>query len=424
MNVGMLLIILLLVLAFLGVPIFFSLGIATLTAILVGDMPMLVLPQKMYTGMDSVPLLAIPFFLLAGNLMSRGITEKILNLSNALLGPVKGSLGVVTAFASAIFAAISGSGVATVSAIGGITIPAMKKEGYPKDFAASIAAISSILGPLIPPSIFLIVYGSSTETSIAQLFLGAVLPGLFLAGVLIMYVLLYARKRNFPVHEKVSGRQLLHVVKDSSFAIFMPVLILGGIFLGIFTATEAAAVSAAYAAIVSLFIYKDIEPSDMPRILFDSAITTATVLLLLALSKVSSWVIVTSHLPAVILGAFKAFTSSPTVILLMLNVLLLIVGMLMEGTSAIVMLTPLIIPLLREFHIPVLHFGVVMAFNLCIGLVTPPVGSCLLLANEIAQEKLDRTFKMSLVPIFLSIGVLLIVTYVPAFTMWLPGFMK
>lgn len=424
MNIGLLLIIILLILAFLGIPISFSVGIATLAALLLGDMPLLVLPQKVFTGMDSVPLLAIPFFLLAGNLMSGSITRKILGLSNALIGSVKGSLGVVTVFASAIFAAISGSGVATVSAIGGITIPAMKEEKYPSDFAGAIAGVSSVLGPLIPPSIFLIVYGSSTETSIARLFLAAAVPGVLLALVLIFYVLVYAKINNFPTHERASGREIISVIKDSFFAIFMPVLVLGGIFFGIFTATEAAAVSAAYAFIVSMFIYKDITMKDMSNILVKSAITTSTVMLLLALSKVSSWVIVTSQLPSVILGAFTSLTSSPIIILLLLNLMMLIIGMLMEGTAAIVMLTPLIIPLLQQYNISTVHFGIVMAFNLCLGLVTPPVGSCLLLANEIANEKLEKTFMKALIPIGLSIIVLLVVTYIPSITLWLPSIMK
>jgi C4-dicarboxylate transporter DctM subunit len=424
MNIGVLLILLLLVFAFLGVPLCFSLGIATLAAMLLGDMPLLVIPQKMFTGVDSVPLLAIPFFLLAGNLMARGITQKILNLSNALIGSIKGGLGGVTVLASAGFAAISGSGVATVSAIGGMTIPAMKKEHYPAPFTAAVAAVASILGPLIPPSIFLIVYGSSTESSIAQLFLAAVVPGLMVAAVLVGYVLYYARKHDFPVHEPVSGKKKLLVALDSVWALFMPVLILGGIFFGIFTATEAAAVSAAYAFLVGLFIHKDVTLREMPKILVDSSITTSTVMMLLALSKVSSWVIVTSKLPMAILGFFSAMTDSPLVILLFLNILLLIIGMLMEGTAAIVMLTPLVIPLLKSYGISTVHFGVIMALNLCIGLVTPPVGSCLLLANELAGERLERTFVSALPMIGLSIVVLLLLTYIPSLTTWLPDLMK
>lgn len=424
MNVGLLLILLLLLLAFLGIPICFSLGIATVAAMLYGGMPLLVVPQKMFTGVDSVPLLAIPFFLLAGNLMARGITQKILNFSNAMIGSIRGGLGMVTVCASAVFAAISGSGVATVSAIGGMTIPAMKKEGYPPDFAAALASVASILGPIIPPSIILIVYGSSTDTSIGQLFLAAVVPGLMVAAVLLGYVYYHAGKHKFLVHEKVGAKEKAKVTLDSGWALFMPVLILGGIFFGIFTATEAAAVSVLYALLVGLFIHKDVTLKDIPKILVDSAISTAAILMMLALSKVSSWVVVTSKLPMDIMNAFASFTDSAIVILLFLNILLLIVGMLMEANAAVVMLTPLIIPLLKSYGISPVHFGIVMTLNLCIGLVTPPVGACILLGNEIAGEKLERTIVKALPMILISILVLMVVTYVPATTMWLPNFMN
>lgn len=423
MNVGLLLILLLLALAFLGIPICFSLGIATIVAMVYGGMPLLVIPQKMFTGVDSVPLLAIPFFLLAGNFMARGITQKILNFSNAMIGSIQGGLGMVTVAASAVFAAISGSGVATVSAIGGMTIPAMKQEGYHPDFAAAVASVASILGPIIPPSIVLIVYGSSTDTSIGQLFLAAVIPGILVAIVLLAYVYYHAGKHKFAIHEKVSAKEKAKVTLDSIWALFMPVLILGGIFFGVFTATEAAAVSVFYALIVGLFIHRDITLKEVPKVLGDSAITTSTILMMLALSKVSSWVVVTSKLPMDIMNVFAAFTDSAIVILLLLNILLLIVGMLMEANAAVVMLTPLIIPLLKSYGISTVHFGVVMALNLCIGLVTPPVGACILLGNEIAGAKLEKTIASALPMIIISIMVLMVITYVPATTTWLPGLM-
>ncbi len=424
MNVGLLLIILLLLLAFLGIPICFSLGIATIAAMVYGGMPLLVVPQKMFTGIDSVPLLAIPLFLLAGNLMARGITQKILNFSNAMIGSIRGGLGMVTVCASAVFAAISGSGVATVSAIGGMTIPAMKQEGYQPDFAAAVASVASILGPIIPPSIVLIVYGSSTDTSIGQLFLAAVFPGILVAVVLLAYVYYHAGKHKFVVHAKTSGREKARVTVDSIWALFMPVLILGGIFFGIFTATEAAAVSVFYALLVGLFVHKDITLKDLPKLLADSAVTTSTILMMLALSKVSSWVVVASKLPMDIVSMFSALTDSTVVILLLLNVLLLIVGMLMEANAAVVMLTPLIIPLLKSYGISTVHFGIVMALNLCIGLVTPPVGACILLGSEIAEAKLERTIARALPMIFISILVLMVVTYMPAITTWLPSLMN
>lgn len=421
MNVGALLIILLLVLSIMGIPICFSLGIATVAALVLGDMPSIVLAQKTFTGMDSVALLAIPFFMLAGNLMSGGVNKKLIAFSNAILGWLSGSLAVITVISSAIFAAISGSGVATVSAIGGNMIPAMKKDGYPGGFAAGIASVASILGPIIPPSIFLIVYGNATETSIGELFMGAVLPGVGLAVLLIIYALIYAKRHKLPSHEKTPAREIVKITIDSVWALFMPVLVLGGIFLGIFTATEAAAVTCAYALFVGLFIYKDLKPKSLIDMFADAGVTTATILILVGFSKVSSWVIVSSDLPTVILDTFTAISSNKIVILLLINILLLIVGMIMEANAAIVMLTPLLLPLINTLGVSTVHFGVIMALNLCIGLVTPPVGTCILLGNTIAGEKLESTLVSALPMIGICIIWLLFVTYIPGITTWLPS---
>ena len=257
MNAGLLVFILLLLLSFLGIPIFIALGIGTLIALNMADLPMLVLPQKLFAGMNSSSLLAIPFFILAGNLMSRSITGKLIDVANALIGRIKGSLALVTVVASGLFGAISGSGVATASAIGGLTIPAMKKEGYPAPFAVAVSSISSILGPIIPPSITLIVYASITNVSVSKLFIGSVIPGLLLVVCLMGYALVYAKRNNLPAHEKMPAKEVAKTFKSSIWALLMPIIILGGIFGGIFTATEAAAVAVVYALIVSLFIYKD-----------------------------------------------------------------------------------------------------------------------------------------------------------------------
>ena len=267
MNAGLLVFILLLLLSFLGIPIFISLGIGTLIALNMADLPMLVLPQKLFAGMNSSSLLAIPFFILAGNLMSRSITGKLIDVANALIGRIKGSLALVTVVASGLFGAISGSGVATASAIGGLTIPAMKKEGYPAPFAVAVSSISSILGPIIPPSITLIVYASITNVSVSKLFIGSVIPGLLLVVCLMGYALVYAKRNNLPAHEKMPAKEVAKTFKSSIWALLMPIIILGGIFGGIFTATEAAAVAVVYALIVSLFIYKDTKWSELPCLL-------------------------------------------------------------------------------------------------------------------------------------------------------------
>ena len=425
MNVGLIVILILLVLAFLGIPIYIALGIGTLAALSVAGMPMLVLPQKLFAGMNSSSLLAIPFFILAGNIMSRSITTKLIDVANALIGWIQGSLGVVTVLASALFGAISGSGVATASAIGGITIPAMKREGYPATFAAAVSSISSILGPIIPPSITLIVYASITNVSVSKLFIGSVLPGIILALSLAVYCLFFGKKNKLPAHEKMSGKQIATVFKNSIWALLMPVIILGGIFGGIFTPTEAAAVAVVYALIISLFVYRDTTWKELPGIFVDGAVATATIMVMVGLSKASSYVVVTSGLPQQMLNTFSAITdSSRVVILLLLNLLFLVIGMLMEANAAIIMMTPILLPLLSAFNIDLLQFGIVMSFNLCIGLVTPPVGLCLLIDNQIAGTSLSKTLKAMMPMLIIALVALVLITYVPALTTWLPSLIQ
>lgn len=420
MNVGAVVIILLLVLAFLGIPIYIALGIGTLVALNMAGMPALVLPQKLFAGMNSTSLLAIPFFILAGNIMSRSITSKLIDIANALIGWIRGSLALVTVLASALFGAISGSGVATASAIGGITIPAMKKEGYPDHFAAAVSAISSIMGPIIPPSITLIVYASITNVSVSSLFMGSVFPGVILAASLIAYALFYGKKYDLPAHEKQPPRKILRTFKEGIWALLMPVIILGGIFGGVFTATEAAAVAVVYALIISLFVYKDMTFKELPGVFVEAGVSTATIMVMVGLSKASSYVVVTSGLPQQLLNLFSSITNSKIVILLLLNVLFLIIGMLMEANAAIIMMTPILTPLLTAFGIDTLQFGIVMSFNLCIGLVTPPVGLCLLLSNQIAETSLSKALKSLMPMLLISVIVLMLITYVEPLTTWLP----
>lgn len=421
MNAGLIVIILLLVLSILGIPIYLALGIGTLVALNMADMPFIVLPQKLFAGMNSSSLLAIPFFMLAGNIMSRSITGKLIDVSNALIGWIKGSLAVVTVLASALFGAISGSGVATASAVGGTTIPAMKE---PDHFAAAISGIAAILGPIIPPSITLIVYASITDLSVSKLFVGSVIPGILMAVGLIIYALFYGKKNDLPAHERKSAKEVLLIFKDSIWALLMPVIILGGIFGGIFTPTESAAVAVVYALLVSLLIYKDIKIKDIPGIFVDGAISTATILMLVGISKSSGYVITTSGLPHQVLEVFSSFTNSTVVILLLLNILFLVIGMLMEANAAIIMMTPILLPLLDAFGIDPLQFGIMMSFNLCIGLVTPPVGICLLMTNQIAEARFVQTLKSVMPMLLIGVVVLMLVTYIPQVTTFLPGLIK
>jgi len=421
MNVGLITIFGLLILSICGIPIFLSLGIATLAAMSLGGMPLVVIPQKMFAGMNSTALLAIPFFMLAGNIMSRSITMKLVDISNALIGWVKGSLAVVTVLGSTLFGAISGSAVATCSAIGGMTIPAMKKEGYSDSFAAAIASMASVLGPLIPPSITLIVYASATETSISALFQASVVPGLLLCLMLIAYCLIYGKKKDLPAHPKMSGKEIANTFKSSIWALLMPVIILGGIFGGVFTATEAAAVSVVYALFISFFVYKDMKLKELLPSMADAGISTAVILVLVGLSKSSSYVVTTSGLPQAVLNFFTNLTDNKYIILLLINLLFLVIGMLMEANAAVVMMTPLLRPLMLSMGMTDIQFCMMMCVNLYIGLMTPPVGVCVLLGNQIAGAKLERTLKDAMPMLGLGLVVLLLVTYVPAVTTWLPG---
>lgn len=423
MNIGAVIIIGLIILALLGIPIYLSLGISALIAMAMADLPFEILAQKMFAGMNSSSLLAIPFFILAGNIMSRSITGKLIGISNAFIGWIKGSLALVTVVASALFGAISGSGVATVSAVGGTTIPAMKEEKYPAHFAAAIASMASILGPIIPPSITLIVYGSITGVSVSKLFLGSVIPGVLLALVLVGYALFYGKKHDLPAHARKSPKEIACTVKEGIWALLMPVIILGGIFGGIFSPTESAAVAVIYALLISFFVYKDMTLKDFGSVLIDSSISTATILMMVGLSKSSSYVVTVSGLPETILNGFASFTDSPIVILLLINILFLIIGMLMEANAAIVMMTPLLLPLMKAFGVDTIQFGIVMSFNLCIGLITPPVGICMLMGNQLAGSKLSVALKAVAPMLLMSLIILMLITYIPALTTWLPGFL-
>lgn len=421
MNVGLIVIIGLVVLSIVGIPIFMSLGISTALALLLADMPLEIIPNKLFGGINSTSLLAIPFFMLAGNIMSRSITGKLINVSNALIGWIKGSLGIVTVVASALFGAISGSAIATCSAVGGTTIPAMKKEGYSDHFAAAISSMASVLGPLIPPSITLIVYGSITETPISQLFLASVVPGVLLAASLVGYMLFYGKKHDLPAQPRMKPKEIVLTFKDSIWALLMPIIILGGIFGGIFTPTEAAAVAVVYALLISAFVYKDINLKSLVEMLVESGISTATILMLVGVSNASSYVIVTSRLPQNILAQMTSWTDSAVLLLVLINLLFLLIGMFMEANAAIVMMTPLLLPLMTAFNINPIQFGMIMSMNLYIGLMTPPVGVCLMLGNRLAGARLEQTLKSSLPLIGLGLAVLMLVTYIPQVTLWLPN---
>ncbi|MEA4848868.1 MAG: TRAP transporter large permease [Clostridiaceae bacterium] len=422
MNAGVLVFLLLIILSFMGMPIFIALGIGTTAALALGGFPLEVIPQKVFTGINSTSLLAIPFFILAGNIMSQGITDKLINVSNAMIGWVKGSLAVVTVLGSAFFGAISGSAVATVSAIGGITIPAMKEEKYPAPFAAAIASMSSILGPMIPPSISLIVYASITGVSVKKLFLATVIPGVLLAIILMIYCLLFGKKHDLPAHPRLKSKEIRHTIADGIWALLMPIIILGGIFGGIFTATEAAAVSVIYAAVINFFVYKKMKLKALLQMIINSSVASATIMILVGLSTASSYVVVASKLPQLVLQFMNDVAGSRFMILLIVNIILLILGMLMEGNSIITMMTPLLLTTINAYNVDLIHFGIIMSYGVCIGVMTPPVGLSLLLGCQIADTRIGETMPYAFMQLLLGILLLLAVTYIPQLSIWLPSF--
>ncbi len=421
MNAGLIVFIMLVVLAFLGLPIYQAIAIGTMTAMAFAGFPLETMAQKTFLGLNSASLLSIPFFVLAGNIMARGITQKLINVANCLLGRVQGALGAVTVVASALFGAISGSAVATVAAIGGMTIPAMKDEGYEADYSAALASCSSLLGPMIPPSITLIVYAGLTDTSVQKLFLATLTPAIICTLGFLTYALIYGKKHNLPKQPKKSGKEVVHILLDSVWALLMPIIVLGLIFSGVTTVTEAAAVSCLYAAIVGLFAYKTITWKDLKNILFSSAISIAAIMILVGMSKATAYVVISAQLPQLFMKFMTSITSSRFVVLLIINVIFLILGCLMEGNCIIVMMVPLMLNLINAMQIDLLQFGILAAINIYVGCITPPVGVSLLLGSKLGQTEMGKTFKACLPFLAIALAVLILVTYWPTFTLWLPA---
>ena len=412
MNAGLLVFLLLVLLAFLGLPIFTAIGVATIAGLAVADFPMSTIVQKTFLGLNSSSLLSIPFFILAGNIMAQGITQRLLRVADVFLGRVRGSLGAVTVVASGLFGAISGSAVATVAAIGGMTVPAMKDQGYDENYAAAVASASSLLGPMIPPSITLIVYASLTDCSIQKLFMATAAPAVLCCVLFLAYSLWYGKKHNLPQQPKMSGKEIAQIFKDGIWALLMPVIVLGGIFGGICTVTEAAAISAVYSAIVALFVYKTMTFRQLLDTLFESSVSVAAIMILVGMSKASSYVVIASQLPQLFMETVTALTSSRFVVLLIVNVILLILGCLM---------VPLMLTLVNSLGIDLIQFGIITCFNVYIGCITPPVGMSLLVGTKIAGTGMGPTTKAILPFLGISLVILILVTYVPTFSLLLPS---
>lgn len=408
----------------LRVPIAYAIGLAALFTLL-SAMPFLpsvtTLAQRMATSLDSFTLSAIPFFILAGQIMNRGgIAVRLINFAKAIVGPLPGGLAFVNIISCMLFGAISGSAVAAASAIGGFMNPMMEKDGYDKSFSAAVNITSATTGLIIPPSNVLIVYSlASGGVSIAALFIAGYVPGLLIGLALMIVALIYSIIKKYPTDKVVGFKVFFKRFIDAFPSLMLLVVVIGGIVAGIFTATEASAIAVIYTLVLG-FVYKEITVKDISPILLETVKTSAIVLLLIATSIAMSWVMSYENIPQEISNTLLAISDNPIVILIIINLILLFVGVFMDMTPAVLIFTPIFLPIVTELGMNPIHFGIIMIMNLCIGLCTPPVGSVLFVGCSVADLKIQQVIK-PLLPLFLvMIAVLLMITYFPELTLWLP----
>jgi C4-dicarboxylate transporter DctM subunit len=405
----------------LGVPVAISLGLASLAYLLAAGIDLAVVPQFMYAGMDSFVLLCIPGFVLAGNLMNGGgITDQIVRFARSVLGHIRGGLGLANVGGSMIFAGISGTAVSEVASIGSVMIPAMKKSGYSAGFAAALTASASTVGPIIPPSVPMIIVGTLTGLSVGRMFLAGAIPGLLMGLAMMVTCYVIARARNYPKGEWAGFGEIFASGKSAFWAILMTVIIIYGIVGGVFTATEASIVASIYAFIVGLFIYRGFRIHDLPRILLNSAIGSGSLILLVGIANLFGWILTSEQIPQAIAASMLGLTENKYLIILMVNALLLIVGTFMETIAALIILFPPLLAVAVAVGIDPVHFAMICVINLMIGLTTPPVGICLFVAGNIARVPLSVAAREVLPFLLCNILVLMLVSFVPAISLWLP----
>ncbi|MCT6924476.1 TRAP transporter large permease [Metasolibacillus sp.] len=411
---------------FLSVPIAFSLGLSTVIGVLMHDtLPLEIIPQRIFVSLNSFPLMAIPFFILAGNIMGAGsMSKRLVNFATSLVGHFTGGLAMVAIVTSMFFAAISGSGAATTAAIGSILIPAMIAKGYKIEYAAANQAVAGALGIIIPPSIAMILYGVAAEVSIGDLFIAGILPGLLITFSLLVSALFIAKKNGYVGEEKKDFPQIFQAFKEAILAILMPLIVLGGIYSGVFTPTEASVVAVAYSVFVGMFVYRDLTIAKLGQVFKESAVNSSVIMLVIGAAGVFGFFIGINSVPDMIYDSISSFVTNKYVFLIMVNIILFIAGMFLEGGAAILILVPLLLGTALNLGIDPVHFGIIMVCNLAIGLVTPPVGIDLFVVAKLTNVSIMRIAKFAIPLILILIVDVLIITFVPALSTWLPSLIK
>ena len=406
----------------LRVPVSISIGISTVIALIIGDFPLSVIPRMMIDGLDTFTLLAVPFFVLAGNIMNAGgVTERIFAFAKALFSPIRGGLAQVNVAASMIFAGMSGAALADLAGLGTVEMRAMRKGGYPLNIAAAVTLASCTIGPIIPPSIVLIVYGLATDTSIGRLFLGGIIPGFTIGLITMVWISLWVRfkKTSWGQPEPFVVSDVWSSFKGGAIALFSPVLIIGALVLGVSTPTEVGVIAATYALFVGI-IHRDLTWKKLLKCIVESMQTTAIIMYIVAVSIVMGWIITMERLPHEAAKAISLYIEHPLLALLIINVFLILVGMFLETLPAILILSPILLPILAPFGIDQVHFGVIICFNLIIGIITPPMGIGLFVAARVANTSPELVLKATmpfLIPLLFGLAV---VTAFPTLTLWLP----
>ena len=413
----------LIVLMMMKVPISFALAISTLAGVLLSSgIPIMVVAQRMFAAMDSFMLIAIPLFMLTGQIMAiGGVTKDLINLSNVLVGWMPGGLAYINVVSSMIFAGITGTASSDSASIGGIMIPTMIDKGYDKDFTVAVTATSSTIGIMIPPSIPLVLYGIASGTSIGTLFLAGIVPGVIVGAVLIAVCAVISKKRNYPAEKPETLKNSIIIIIKSIPALMTVVIIIGGITTGFFTPTEAAGIACAYSALLAVYYYKQLKWSDFPRLIYNSASTMGIVALMIAAATALGWFFTSQGIPQQLATSLMVLTTNKYIILLLINALLLFVGMWMDLAPAVTLFTPILLPVVTSLGIDPIHFGMIMVVNLAIGLFTPPVGVCLFISCGIADISIAKVLK-AFIPFFVSMLVVLgLVTMVPGISLFLPS---